>query len=233
MLLAENENGKTSFLRALGWFSLDDPFDESDRWSGADGAGVLDIVSLTFELREGAKAALEDEGFATPDLIRIVKDTAGARRVENAVANQPLAQHAETAEELFADTRDWLVKKLSKYDHPLAQDAVTQLSDALPENLRALPVASKVEVGLIPTLEATDGADLAAGFDDLLRWEAAAGDETESDAYEVLVPFLPRLIYFTDLDDQVADEVTYADVAADPVSQRTMVNLAASWTWTS
>jgi predicted ATP-dependent endonuclease of OLD family len=49
-LIAENENGKTTFLRSLAWWGQPDtPFDEEDRWDGADKNSLLDLVSLTFD----------------------------------------------------------------------------------------------------------------------------------------------------------------------------------------
>ena len=226
VLLAENENGKTSFLRALAWFSSDETFDEDDRWSEADGSAVLDVVSLTFEITDEAKAALDDAGFESPNLIRVVKNTGAQRRVENAASDAPL-QFSLTAEELFNETRDSLVKKLLEYDKQTALDVAGPLRDASPSDLLATPLATSIDTNLIPSLDPEAGAELSEKFQELQKWEAAAADEDEQPSpYEIVEPFLPRLIYFADLDDQVADEVTYDEAASDPATWRTMINLA-------
>jgi hypothetical protein len=225
VLLAENENGKTSFLRALAWFSSDELFDEADRWSEADGSTALDIVSLTFEMTEDADAALFDAGFQRPQLIRVVRNTTGGRWVEDAATGAPVGLFVP-AEELFNETRDWLVSRLKEYDHPVAADVAASLQQATPNSLVATPHTTSITEAVIPTIDSEAGVELAQKLHELQTWETTATSSEDPNAYEILEPFLPRLIYFADLADEVGDEVTYEEVASDPTSRRTMVNLA-------
>ena len=76
VLLAENENGKTTFLRAIEWFGSSADFDDEDRYAGA-AAGEQSSVSLTFELHEAAGQALTTGGFPTLERVRVCRDDAG------------------------------------------------------------------------------------------------------------------------------------------------------------
>jgi predicted ATP-dependent endonuclease of OLD family len=75
-LIAENENGKTTFLRALAWWDDETKFDEEDRWEGAEAGATLDVVALTFDVNDAAGALREAGVLKVPKQVRVISDTA-------------------------------------------------------------------------------------------------------------------------------------------------------------
>jgi energy-coupling factor transporter ATP-binding protein EcfA2 len=226
VLLAENENGKTTFLRALDWFSSDEPFDEDDRWDRADPDAVLDVVSLTFSLTQPARVALQKEGMKPSDTVRITKNTDGQYRVENATSSALLEPSA--GEPLFERRRRELEGFIREHGSlaPSQQGTLDELQ-ALDPGSGLLPsFAINVRSNVIPHLP-PDVQGQANQLLEELEQAAQNGASTQlSRAYEVLEPHLPRLIYFDDTVDFIEDSVTYAEVAGDPQRHRTMINLA-------
>ena len=226
-LIAENENGKTTFLRALAWWGdKEASFDEEDRWDGAP-AEKIDLVSLTFELNRDATKALLDAGIeGPPQKLRITRDSTGTYVIRD------------------PDSQDPLVPTRGPYRYGLALEALasrletfgdTASASEIAANLRASQPGSGIAEKMIPRIRGEVIPALAEGDQQQLNELTSAMDQgiadpsataDPRDLRETLEPFLPRLIYFDEQVDFVKDSITYAEVKADASQHRTMINLA-------
>lgn len=228
VLLAENENGKSSFLRGLEWFGSEEPLDPEDRWDGADEDAVLDIVSLVFSVTPEMAEALIDAGYSPVERVRIMKDSLGGFRVEEAETRRELASHKADAEALFTGARDELIDALRELGDEGAHvsDAIARLEAASGDGAVAQPLAEGLRSILFPTVpsQAEELELLLQAFIDAESSVVGAADDPDS--LDVLRAFMPRFLYFADLEDRVQDSVAYSAVDEDPSAHRTMINLA-------
>lgn len=221
VLLAENENGKTSFLRALAWFSSEARFDEDDRWSGADPDSVLDVVALTFDLSKEGVTALKGAGIKAPKRVRVIVNTESEYRVEDADGGDALAPMSPNAP--FEQARKALVHRLNELAlEQTENDALHQLKNAAPADANASVQAVREEIiPILPPVTHEEVLNLLQGF-----VAAATEPNGQIDAHSLLDGFLPALIYFDDQVNVIEDQISYEEVAADAEQHRTMVNLA-------
>ncbi len=224
-LIAENENGKTTFLRALAWFCDESAFDEEDRWDGADQKGRLDLVALTFTVNGAARDAMLGSGVEPPERVRIVRDTAGSCRVEDPVTGVVI--EPGDGETPFQKARRELHTFLLRRGNP-DQDLqrITGLLDGSgPGSGLAPSLAASIRGDVIPQLPAdarTEAEALTAQFEML---EAVPGDRVVAPLIELLGPYIPQIVYFEETVDYIEDDVGYAELSGDQRRYRTMLNL--------
>jgi predicted ATP-dependent endonuclease of OLD family len=227
-LIAENENGKTTFLRALAWW--DDgsaPFDEEDRWAGADKTVVLDLVAATFRLNEAAAGALRASGVAKPPPeVRVTRNTQGEYRLDDPATGEELV--ATKGPLKFDVAKQTLAELLRGHTSvSVAAGLAASLEKALPGSGIAESTIERARTEVTPSLEAAEQQALEAAMVALEAEIATPGAEADPpDALEILDPYFPKVIYYDELVDFVQDSVSYAEVTADPGRHRTMINLA-------
>lgn len=203
-LIAENENGKTTFLRALAWWSdKTADFDEEDRWEGAERETVLDLVALTFRVNSASSNALRKAGIGKPpDTITIIRSSDGEYRLCSSNMKNKL---------LTAD--------------PLGLPQKTLPGQS--EQTKPVDNTSKSPLQIAPFTQSVSWLSLLKSIGEasftLTNPSVATGPPI---AFEVVEPYLPELIYFDERVDFVQDSITYAEVKADPTRHRTMINLA-------
>lgn len=228
-LIAENENGKTTFLRALAWWGdAEKDFDEDDRWEGANTGETLDLVRITFDVPKEVATELRNEGIVdVPSTIRVTRDSNGEYTAADATdPTKILAANREFRH--YDNARAALVARLRELgDYPLATDLANELEAAEPDSGVAQSVVQRVRDETLPHVP---GEQHESVHQLTAALEASIANPIErvstEDVFEVLEPFVPRVIYFDDQVDFVQDSVTYAEVSADPSRHRTMINLA-------
>jgi hypothetical protein len=227
VLLAENENGKTTFLRALAWWSDDTEFDEEDRWEGADASATLDLGALTFDVNDAAASALRAAAAKAPKRVRVITNTASECRVEDA-ASGDLVEPSKGPTR-FEAAKSSLLANLEDHgdEFTTAATLADELSGAQPGSGIAETTITKIRDTLMPDLSAEDQSTLEGLVAEMEQAVADPGQELEpEDAIDVIRPFLPELIYFDERVDFVQDSIKYEEVTADPDAHRTMINLA-------
>ena len=227
VLLAENENGKTTFLRALAWWSDASEFDEDDRWNGADALATLDLVALTFEVNDAAAGALRVAGAKDPKRIRLVANTASECRVEDPESGDPVEPSRGPTR--FDGAKTALISNLEGRgdDGTVALALAGELGNAKPGSGIAASTISKIRDSLIPHLAADEQTTLEGLVVAMEQALSDPGEELEPEsAIDVIRPFIPKLIYFDERVDFVQDAIKYEEVSADPGAHRTMINLA-------
>ncbi len=226
-LIAENENGKTTFLRALSWWSDGSEFDEEDRWEGADSGATLDLVALTFDVNAAAATALREAGAKPPKQVRVICDSANHYRVEDPSSGE--------AVELTRGPTRFEVAKTALADRLKAHTSDTAMAATLADGLETAQPGSGVAENTVPKIREEVLPHLTAegqlAVEELVgQLESAIANPGEEvapkDAIGVIDPFLPALIYFDEQVDFVQDSITYAEVSADATLHRTMINLA-------
>jgi len=223
VLLAENENGKSSFLRALGWFSeVDREFDTDDRWDGADPNGALDIVALTFQTIPSAVSALKEKtGISLPKRIRVVRRTDGSYRVEDEATGEELSSVQGFAFKWQHENLiDFLRRFTSESDLSAErEEAIRHVEAAREADGPTIETAvSYVRSYVVPHLDEAPSAELE---------ELCTGLEDPDDPLlRVLDDFLPTTIYFGEDVEELNDVVTYIEVGSNPERYQTMINLA-------
>lgn len=231
-LLAENENGKSTFLRALSWWGSSDAFDEEDRWTGADPDVTLDLVALTFELTPPAAAVLHDAGVQVTDQIRIIRDSVGARRAEVPSTGHLIERDEQVLEPVDTTLLDAAKEAAAQYlrTHASAVPATAPLVDEL---LAAVPGTGTIEgavqrllTEVMPLVGPVEQGPLGELLTNVVAAATPPPKPPPLDIYGLLRPYLPVLIYFDESVDFVRDAITYAEVAVDPAPHRTMINLA-------
>ncbi len=227
-LIAENENGKSTFLRALAWWeNQETQFDEEDRWDKADPKATLDLVALTFETTKASRTALNEAGVGKPPVrVRITRDSEGDYRVEDADSRELVVP--QRGQEKFDVSRDDLVNALrERTETPEALGIADELENAQLGSGIAEGLIPRIIETVIPVLDEPNQVSLRALVHELEVAIAEPGATTDPpSAIDVLDPFIPQILYFDETVDFVQDSVTYAEVTADPSRHRTMVNLA-------
>jgi predicted ATPase len=227
-LIAENENGKTTFLRALAWWGDGSAaFDEEDRWASADKSSVLDLVAATFKLNEPAAGALRAAGVAKPPAtVRVTRNTQGEYRLDDPATGDELVTTKGPLK--FDVAKQAVVDLLEAYTTvPVAAGLAASLAKALVGSGIAETTIQRARSEVAPSLPAEDQPALEAALAQLEVEVANPGTEADPlAAAEILDPYFPQLTYYDELVDFVQDSISYAEVTADPSRHRTMINLA-------
>ncbi len=226
-LIAENENGKTTFLRALSWWSGGEEFDVEDRWEGADPAGTLDLVALTFDVNDAAQTALGEAGAKAPKQVRVIRNSANEYRVEDPSSGEAI--EATRGPTRFEVSKDAVVENLKTHDEPaIAATLADALETAQPSSGIAENMIPTIREDVLPHLNTAEDQTVLEGLvGELESAIASPGEEVgPKETFDVIKAFLPALIYFDEQVDFVQDSITYAEVQADATNHRTMVNLA-------
>lgn len=231
VLLAENENGKTSFLRALSWFGSQEPLDSDDLWDGAASDEPLDIVALTFAGSKEVNALLAEAGLAPVDKIRIVRSSDGTYRFEDESGTRlvDLSESFDTvisARQRLAELLPGLA--LLPQVEGNRQQALALVGELNPRDAEsANQLAVYIRDSLVPVVSDGNESELAGLVSGLLDHASAAEADAGATLLAKLSPLVPEMVFFDDQIDQLLDHVTYAEAAADPTRHQTMVNLAA------
>lgn len=226
-LIAENENGKTTFLRALSWWSDESEFDDEDRWEGADAQTTLDLVALTLDVNDAAAAALREAGAKAPKQVRVICNSDNQYRVEDPASGEAI--EPTRGPTLFETAKSAVVKRLKTHAAELAMAATLAdgLETAQPGSGVAESTIAKIREEVLPHVTAEDQPALEELVGQLESTLAnPAEEDAPGDAIDVLDRFFPDLIYFDEQVDFVQDSITYAEVNADATHHRTMINLA-------
>lgn len=229
VLLAENENGKSSFLRALEWFGSDNALPPEDRWDGADPEALVDVVSLVFDVTPPAAESLIDAGYTPPGQVRVVKDSEAHYAVRDAETGSELVSVPPIANQLLIQTRNQLLTELHKHAvEDGVPEAISLLEAAAGGSASTDPLEQHMRAVVLPAVPSHE-AELERLLQEYIDAEeavAAATDDTDTDALDALWDSLPRFLYFSDVEERVQDSVSYTQVAESPESHRTMINLA-------
>lgn len=228
-LIAENENGKTTFLRALSWWSdQSEKFDSEDRWDEAGAQATLDLVAVTFDLNAPAATALREAGIAkVPKQVRVLCDSTNHYRIEDPLTGTEL--ETTRGRGRYEVARDALIESLNLYesDALMAGTLAKGIRTAQPGSGVAEDAIPKIRADVLPHLTAVDQAVVEELVAELEGAMASPTDEmAPTPAIDVVTPYLPDLIYFDERVDFVQDAITYAEVTANPKANRTMINLA-------
>jgi len=230
VLIAENENGKTTFLRSLAWWSQPDvPFDEEDRWDGADKKEVLDLVSLTFEVPTSLALKLRSsEASKFPDRVRITRRSDSSYRVEN--AHDGLAIDRNQVSQLPEDYREnlqGLVELLSPYrTQPEVKIVYDDLKNSA-EGLRLSQESGQLLQDDFPNrFPGEMYSKIASAIASLTSRPVNVVPVSKAVDFQLVEPLIPRIMYFDETVEYLEDSVTYDVAASDPVKHRTMINLA-------
>lgn len=227
-LVAENEYGKSTFLRALAWWdSADIPFDEEDRWDGSPG-GILDLVALTFRIPKGISAEITKAGFDTPpDEIRIIRDTNGTYRIENASSGDVLdPTDSEPEDDAYLEARNELLQLLEPYR---VHEEVTVVVDAVQSHSEGTPLSPNLETYISTELSKLFSNEVLETVRKLFERFASAAEGSltrTKPLFDGIDSYLPKLIYFDDAIEFIDDSVTYAEAESDHQKFQTMINLA-------
>ena len=225
-LIAENENGKTTFLRALAWWSDGaEDFDEEDRWDGAPTVGDLDLVSLTFKVPRDVATHLRNQGAKkVPSTIRIIRSSDSKYRVEGADGEAVLEFNLDISP--FDEPRQALLTWLQQWpDAARDQAAIDQLDDLQVGDPKPSAILDAIYSPLAPHLPAasieewnTQRSAIEKGYNLVSR--------KPKNELDLLAPYIPALIYFDDQIDFVRDDISYQEVVDSPENAKTMINLA-------
>ncbi len=205
-LIAENENGKSTFLRALAWWGGVQPFDEEDRWEGAKTDVKLDLVALTFETNKELLFELRNEG-----ILKSIKLITITRRTDNSYEitekdTGDLIQSTKT--ELVLDLKKQALLKQIKANSSIPELVV--FTSDLEKNLygegefQQLINSIRAIALQLTAVEIKDSIEAALSAVEKALLTPLDHTEPES-LMKIINKYLPKLIYFDETVDFVED----------------------------
>ena len=229
-LIAENENGKTTFLRSLAWWGQPETlFDEDDRWDEADKETVLDLVSLTFEVPQFLALKLRSSGASKfPDRITITRCSDSSYRVENAHDGLPIERlEVHELPEDYTKNLDALVEYLRPYR---TQPEVGVVINDLKNSAGGLQLSEEGRQSLEVEFPARFNSEMylhiCQALSSLTSQSVGEIPVPTRVEFDWLQPLVPKIVYFDEMIDYLEDSVTYDRADSDPIQHRTMINLA-------
>ena len=229
-LIAENENGKTTFLRSLAWWGQPEtPFDEDDRWDEADKAAMLDLVSLTFDVPQSLALKLRSSGASKfPDKIRITRCSDSSYRVENAHDGLPIERvEVFHIPDEFTQNLQGLIEYLKPYK---TQPEVAVVFDDLQNSNNGLLLSQdsqRIIKDVFPTRFNTEMlTHITATFASLATQPVIPAPVLSTVDFDSIKFLVPRIAYFDETTEFLEDSITYDLATSDPAQHRTMINLA-------
>jgi AAA domain, putative AbiEii toxin, Type IV TA system/AAA ATPase domain len=210
VLIAENENGKTSALEALAWFDSLGPLDEEDIWDGNTQPQPLPIVSVEFAVSVAAKQSLSEQGVRTPDVVVITKLSNGELGVSDR-EGEPL-DDSEMRSRRFEEARSRLGEVfagLASAGHPVA-DAQALLAELTEE--AGHPELNAAVQSLVASLSAPANQEVEQAFG------AIAGALLDRGATVIfqLRTYLPRFVLFDQYLGDIPDDIRFDEFEAAP-----------------
>ena len=153
-LIAENENGKTTFLRALAWWSdRAVAFDEADRWADAPD-GLIELVAVKLRVPASTSQLLRRTGYRSiPDLVTIVRSSDGSY-----LGFDPTDQARNPATtrtvSILRQSANRLAEALRATSYDPAVEAADRLKAAGAKSSQVAEICDHLDANVLPSMSA-------------------------------------------------------------------------------